>query len=478
MATLRPFANEYRMDEGAITSRFLPLKDQGSKRSQNRHVCAPHSQGCRLCKYGRHGKPKDHWFRLSQDLQELQWDSSNVRAEMFLRRRCSVAVAPSAACVRAAGDECCCECMCTCMNVSCRMHEKSRAACNFRTHRTLALARATCCDCPCSHALTPGLNITTLSSSSQGKQRSARLSDVLRIQPGQTTPVFRRHPAPELAGLSFSIIYCTGPGHRGRERSLDLICSTALEYDVWFWGLRLFADWARGFLVPLEKRKAADGVAVATHGADAHGARARAVRGATHGCRKTVLLHAGALRDGTVAGRRKGCSTFEETEQCGGRDGNCCCPCCDDNVCSCCCCWHPLPRSLIWHYCCHCCLCGCKRTPAYVLSWPLMHTLIAAAPHLFHPCLNLCTPFTTHRHNYTCSVPSPVWSLPSYWAGIGLTAALLSQGPASPSPSVLPLCMGTHSKGSLLKGASFAKGATGLVGAASDPLPQSVVPGR
>lgn len=38
-------------------------------------------QGNKLRKYGRRGKPKEHVFRLSQDLQELQWDSSNVRTD-------------------------------------------------------------------------------------------------------------------------------------------------------------------------------------------------------------------------------------------------------------------------------------------------------------------------------------------------------------------------------------------------------------
>ncbi len=35
-------------------------------------------QGSKLRKYGRRGKPKDHYFRLSPDDRELQWESSNV----------------------------------------------------------------------------------------------------------------------------------------------------------------------------------------------------------------------------------------------------------------------------------------------------------------------------------------------------------------------------------------------------------------
>lgn len=37
------------------------------------------AQGGYLRKYGRYGKPKQHWFRLSHDDKELLWDSSNVR---------------------------------------------------------------------------------------------------------------------------------------------------------------------------------------------------------------------------------------------------------------------------------------------------------------------------------------------------------------------------------------------------------------
>lgn len=36
------------------------------------------TQGGYLRKYGRFGKPKQHWFRLSHDDKELLWDSSNV----------------------------------------------------------------------------------------------------------------------------------------------------------------------------------------------------------------------------------------------------------------------------------------------------------------------------------------------------------------------------------------------------------------
>jgi hypothetical protein len=35
-------------------------------------------QGSHLRKYGRRGKPKIHYFRLSDDDQQLLWDSNNV----------------------------------------------------------------------------------------------------------------------------------------------------------------------------------------------------------------------------------------------------------------------------------------------------------------------------------------------------------------------------------------------------------------
>jgi hypothetical protein len=49
-------------------------------------------QGGYLRKYGRYGKPKQHWFRLSHDDRELLWDSSNVSSS-----RKAVAAAAAAA---------------------------------------------------------------------------------------------------------------------------------------------------------------------------------------------------------------------------------------------------------------------------------------------------------------------------------------------------------------------------------------------
>ena len=36
-------------------------------------------KGTNLLKYGRHGQPKSHYFRLSSDDSELQWDSKVCR---------------------------------------------------------------------------------------------------------------------------------------------------------------------------------------------------------------------------------------------------------------------------------------------------------------------------------------------------------------------------------------------------------------
>ena len=40
----------------------------------------PPPQGTLLLKYGRHGQPKSHYFRLSSDDTELQWESKVWRS--------------------------------------------------------------------------------------------------------------------------------------------------------------------------------------------------------------------------------------------------------------------------------------------------------------------------------------------------------------------------------------------------------------
>jgi len=101
----------------------------------------------------------------------------------------------------------------------------------------------------------------------------------VRIQRGQRTAVFSRYPMPEYDALSLSVIYREGRGG-GRERSLDLICRNAVDYEVWLWGLRLYADWARGLAPSALQPAAAEAAAVAAAaaGAGQGDARARLVR--------------------------------------------------------------------------------------------------------------------------------------------------------------------------------------------------------
>lgn len=67
---------------------------------------------------------------------------------------------------------------------------------------------------------------------SHGEERAVNLASVIRILPGQRTPVFKRYLRPEKDYLSFSLIYNNG------ERSLDLICKDKTETEVWFAGLK------------------------------------------------------------------------------------------------------------------------------------------------------------------------------------------------------------------------------------------------
>jgi hypothetical protein len=97
-----------------------------------------------------------------------------------------------------------------------------------------------------------------------------RLRDVVRVQPGQRTEVFRRLPAPELDALSLSLIYRDGAG-RGRERSLDLICGSAAEFDAWLCGLRLYAEWAAGLVLPGSRAAGATPAREAAHRGDYRG---------------------------------------------------------------------------------------------------------------------------------------------------------------------------------------------------------------
>ncbi|XP_073118744.1 PH, RCC1 and FYVE domains-containing protein 1-like [Henckelia pumila] len=73
---------------------------------------------------------------------------------------------------------------------------------------------------------------TTLIWYSHKEERHLKLSSVLRIIPGQRTPVFKRYLRPEKEYLSFSLIYNNG------DRSLDLICKDKVESELWLAGLK------------------------------------------------------------------------------------------------------------------------------------------------------------------------------------------------------------------------------------------------
>lgn len=56
---------------------------------------------------------------------------------------------------------------------------------------------------------------------------------------GQATENFRRHPLPNLAHTSFSLLYTDADQ---AMRTLDLTCRNPQEYELWYWGLHVSAD--------------------------------------------------------------------------------------------------------------------------------------------------------------------------------------------------------------------------------------------
>lgn len=56
--------------------------------------------------------------------------------------------------------------------------------------------------------------------------------------PGQTTDTFRRQPLPQWEQLSFSLLYRSLED--GQPRTLDLICKSQPEHDLWFNGLQVW----------------------------------------------------------------------------------------------------------------------------------------------------------------------------------------------------------------------------------------------
>ena len=54
--------------------------------------------------------------------------------------------------------------------------------------------------------------------------------------PGQSTENFRRHPLPNLARASFSLLYTDTDQS---VRTLDLTCRSQQEFELWYWGLNV-----------------------------------------------------------------------------------------------------------------------------------------------------------------------------------------------------------------------------------------------
>lgn len=75
------------------------------------------------------------------------------------------------------------------------------------------------------------LRLQWFSSEKSLSDSSIALHDFDEIRLGQTTELFERYPAPELVSASMSVLY------QNRERSLDIIAKTPLDFKVWSVGL-------------------------------------------------------------------------------------------------------------------------------------------------------------------------------------------------------------------------------------------------
>lgn len=60
----------------------------------------------------------------------------------------------------------------------------------------------------------------------------------MQVVPGQATEIFKRHPMPQFARLSFSLIY-TEDKDNNEPRTLDLTCKNEQEFMLWFWGIQV-----------------------------------------------------------------------------------------------------------------------------------------------------------------------------------------------------------------------------------------------
>lgn len=140
-----------------------------------------------LQKYGRHGIPKYHYFRLAAEDTELQWESKNVSGQSLAWQSC--------ACRQHSMNGTCAEstawvnghrCSLTCFNCFDAMHMPVKSLADVVKSHGSKLCVSGCM---------------------QGRIRRVPLTWVVRFQRGQDTDVFRRYPQPQRVITSFSVIY-------------------------------------------------------------------------------------------------------------------------------------------------------------------------------------------------------------------------------------------------------------------------------
>lgn len=145
------------------------------------------TQGTKLQKYGRHGNPKTHYFRLSSDDTEVQWESKVRHPACTMR--------PSFA----------------------QHHHHLLAGNLLPLHLNLRVlgerrwvcAAGGCCEGRKTLRVDFSAALFVLARW-QGRIRRVPLQWIKSLQKGQRTEVFRRHLQPSLAHVSFSILYVDG----------------------------------------------------------------------------------------------------------------------------------------------------------------------------------------------------------------------------------------------------------------------------
>ncbi|MEW5320094.1 MAG: hypothetical protein WDW38_011193 [Sanguina aurantia] len=70
----------------------------------------------------------------------------------------------------------------------------------------------------------------------KGRIRRISIAWIHRWQRGQETAIFRKLPQPSRAHLSFSVMYID---EAKKERTLDVICNSPNEFELWFWGVQI-----------------------------------------------------------------------------------------------------------------------------------------------------------------------------------------------------------------------------------------------